>query len=186
MNRCLKAEGITESLWYALLFVYVSPNREIMPSHLSDLLNLTRTSATRLADENVRARLVRRERGGTTATAAKSSCASPPKAKPSSAKSSPSSPPNATASGPASPTPTTPNCNTSSAACSKNSKTEPPRRNRNKKADLKNRFSDGLCRLPFMQGVRRKPRTRFRVRRSLGALGNGSNVGRASARQNSG
>ena len=57
MNRCLKAEGITESLWYALLFVYVSPNREIMPSHLSDLLNLTRTSATRLADENVRARL---------------------------------------------------------------------------------------------------------------------------------
>lgn len=31
MNRCLKAEGITESLWYALLFVYVSPNRKIQP-----------------------------------------------------------------------------------------------------------------------------------------------------------
>lgn len=64
MNRCLKAEGITESLWYALLFVYVSPNREIMPSHLSDLLNLTRTSATRLADEMSARGWIRRERGG--------------------------------------------------------------------------------------------------------------------------
>ncbi|MGF6148251.1 transcriptional repressor MprA [Kingella potus] len=63
MNRCLRAEGITESLWYALLFVYVSPNREIMPSQLSDLLNLTRTSATRLSDEMSARGWIRRERG---------------------------------------------------------------------------------------------------------------------------
>ena len=33
--------------------VYVSPKSEILPSRLSDLMDLTRTSATRLSDEMV-------------------------------------------------------------------------------------------------------------------------------------
>ena len=53
LNDNLKVYGINESLWFALMAVYVSPNSEILPSRLSDLMDLTRTSATRLSDEMV-------------------------------------------------------------------------------------------------------------------------------------
>ncbi|WP_373740594.1 MarR family transcriptional regulator [Neisseria sp.] len=53
LNDGLKMYGINENLWFALLAVYVSPNSEILPSRLSDLMDLTRTSATRLSDEMV-------------------------------------------------------------------------------------------------------------------------------------
>ena len=52
-NELLKEFGINENLWFAVLAVYVSPNQEILPSQLSDLLDLTRTSATRLSVEMV-------------------------------------------------------------------------------------------------------------------------------------
>ena len=53
MNENLKAFGINENLWFSLMAVYVSPNSEILPSRLSDLMDLTRTSATRLSDDMV-------------------------------------------------------------------------------------------------------------------------------------
>ena len=53
INESLKDFGVSENLLYALLAVYVSPNCQILPSRLSDLLDLTRTSATRLSDEMV-------------------------------------------------------------------------------------------------------------------------------------
>ncbi|KPN72220.1 MarR family transcriptional regulator [Neisseria sp. 83E34] len=52
-NELLKEYGINENLWFAILSVYISPNHEILPSRLSDLMDLTRTSATRLSDEMV-------------------------------------------------------------------------------------------------------------------------------------
>ena len=45
LNDNLKVYGINENLWFALMAVYVSPNSEILPSRLSDLMDLTRTSA---------------------------------------------------------------------------------------------------------------------------------------------
>ena len=53
LNENLKAFGINENLWFSLMAVYVSPNSEILPSRLSDLMDLTRTSATRLSDDMV-------------------------------------------------------------------------------------------------------------------------------------
>ncbi len=53
LNESLKEFGLSENLLYALLAVYVSPEGQILPSRLSDLLDLTRTSATRLSDEMV-------------------------------------------------------------------------------------------------------------------------------------
>lgn len=53
INESLKDFGLSENLLYALLAVYVSTNCQILPSRLSDLLDLTRTSATRLSDEMV-------------------------------------------------------------------------------------------------------------------------------------
>ena len=52
-NECLKQHGLTESLWYALLAVYARPEHALLPSELSEILDLTRTSATRLSDEMV-------------------------------------------------------------------------------------------------------------------------------------
>ena len=49
----LKVLGINENLWFSMMSVYVSPNSEILPSRLSDMMDLTRTSATRLSDEMV-------------------------------------------------------------------------------------------------------------------------------------
>lgn len=53
LNESLKVFGINENLWFAMMAIYVSPNSEILPSRLSDLMDLTRTSATRLSDEMV-------------------------------------------------------------------------------------------------------------------------------------
>ena len=53
LNENLKVLGINENLWFAMMAVYVSPNSEILPSRLSDMMDLTRTSATRLSDEMV-------------------------------------------------------------------------------------------------------------------------------------
>ena len=53
LNENLKVLGISENLWFAMMAVYVSPNSEILPSRLSDMMDLTRTSATRLSDEMV-------------------------------------------------------------------------------------------------------------------------------------
>lgn len=53
LNENLKIFGVNENLWFAMMAVYVSPNSEILPSRLSDLMDLTRTSATRLSDEMV-------------------------------------------------------------------------------------------------------------------------------------
>ena len=53
LNESLKEFGINEHLWFAVMAVYVSPDSEILPSRLSDLMDLTRTSATRLSDDMV-------------------------------------------------------------------------------------------------------------------------------------
>ena len=53
LNESLKEFGIHENLWFAVMAVYVSPDSEILPSRLSDLMDLTRTSATRLSDDMV-------------------------------------------------------------------------------------------------------------------------------------
>ena len=53
LNENLNVLGINENLWFAMMAVYVSPNSEILPSRLSDMMDLTRTSATRLSDEMV-------------------------------------------------------------------------------------------------------------------------------------
>lgn len=53
LNECLHEHNLSESLWHALLAVYARPKHEILPSELSDILNLTRTSATRLSDDLV-------------------------------------------------------------------------------------------------------------------------------------
>ena len=53
LNENLKVLGINENLWFAMMAGYVSPNSEILPSRLSDMMDLTRTSATRLSDEMV-------------------------------------------------------------------------------------------------------------------------------------
>ena len=53
LNESLKEFGINENLWFAVMAGYVSPDSEILPSRLSDLMDLTRTSATRLSDDMV-------------------------------------------------------------------------------------------------------------------------------------
>ena len=53
LNESLKEFGINENLWFAVMAVYVSPDSEILPSRLSDLMDLTLTSATRLSDDMV-------------------------------------------------------------------------------------------------------------------------------------
>ena len=53
LNESLKEFGINENLWFAVMAVYVSPDSEILPSRLSDLMDLTRTSATRLSYDMV-------------------------------------------------------------------------------------------------------------------------------------
>jgi MarR family transcriptional regulator, negative regulator of the multidrug operon emrRAB len=50
LNERLRKHHLSESLWHALLAIYARPNHEILPSELSSILNLTRTSATRLSD----------------------------------------------------------------------------------------------------------------------------------------
>lgn len=53
LNDCLHKHGLTESLWQALLVIYSQPEHQILPSELSNILNMTRTCITRLSDELV-------------------------------------------------------------------------------------------------------------------------------------
>lgn len=53
LNDCLREHGLTESLWQAMVVIYSQPEHEILPSELSDILNMTRTCITRLSDELV-------------------------------------------------------------------------------------------------------------------------------------
>ena len=50
-NRMLKAQGINETLFMALLTLESQDNHSIQPSELSSALGSSRTNATRIADE---------------------------------------------------------------------------------------------------------------------------------------
>lgn len=52
-NECLKQYDLSETVWFALLITYAHEQHEILPSELSRILCLTRTSGTRLSDELV-------------------------------------------------------------------------------------------------------------------------------------
>ncbi len=60
-NELLGRHDLTETVWYALIALYASPKKTLFPSDLSDVLDLTRTSATRLSDELVAKGLIMRE-----------------------------------------------------------------------------------------------------------------------------
>lgn len=59
-NERLHQHNLSESLWHALLAIYAHSNHEILPSELSNILHLTRTSATRLSDELVQNKWITR------------------------------------------------------------------------------------------------------------------------------
>src|SRR5476651_2699082 len=50
-NRMLKAQGINETLFMALLTLDAQESHSIQPSELSSALGSSRTNATRIADE---------------------------------------------------------------------------------------------------------------------------------------
>ncbi len=60
-SHYLHENGLNESTWYALMVIYASPNKQTTPSRMSEILDLTRTSATRLSDELVTKGWVARE-----------------------------------------------------------------------------------------------------------------------------
>ncbi|WP_413727767.1 transcriptional repressor MprA [Sodalis sp. RH19] len=61
-NRMLKAQGINETLFMALLTLESQENHSIQPSELSSALGSSRTNATRIADElEKRGWIVRKE-----------------------------------------------------------------------------------------------------------------------------
>ncbi len=49
----LQGNGLNETAWYALMVIFASPRQQTTPSQLSAILDLTRTSGTRLSDELV-------------------------------------------------------------------------------------------------------------------------------------
>ncbi|NOL48753.1 MarR family winged helix-turn-helix transcriptional regulator [Pelistega europaea] len=49
----LKKYGLSISSWYGLWAIYSRPENELQPSEMSKILNLSRTSITRLSDEMV-------------------------------------------------------------------------------------------------------------------------------------
>lgn len=53
-NRLLTRYHLHETLHYALILLYNCKDKQLQPSDLSRILDLTRTSATRLADEMVK------------------------------------------------------------------------------------------------------------------------------------
>ncbi|VEA69657.1 transcriptional repressor MprA [Serratia rubidaea] len=50
-NKMLKAQGINETLFMALITLDAQENHSIQPSELSSALGSSRTNATRIADE---------------------------------------------------------------------------------------------------------------------------------------
>lgn len=53
IDEYLKNYDLSISSWYGLLAIYSRPNNELQPSEMSEILNLSRTSITRLSDEMV-------------------------------------------------------------------------------------------------------------------------------------
>lgn len=60
LNQALLPFHIQHHEWTALLMAYAAPDYQILPSTLSSLLDLTRTSLTRLSDDLVGKGLLRR------------------------------------------------------------------------------------------------------------------------------
>lgn len=60
-NRYLARYDINDTMWYALVMLYSQSGNALLPSELSRILDLTRTSATRLSDELLRRGWVKRE-----------------------------------------------------------------------------------------------------------------------------
>lgn len=60
LNQALAPYHIQHHEWTALLMAYAAPDYQILPSTLSSLLDLTRTSLTRLSDDLVSKGLLRR------------------------------------------------------------------------------------------------------------------------------
>ncbi|HJV06878.1 MarR family transcriptional regulator [Paludibacterium denitrificans] len=54
LNESLKAHGLNETVWMALLAMYACPKQSLYPSDISDTLDSSRTNATRIADELVK------------------------------------------------------------------------------------------------------------------------------------
>ena len=54
LNEALKPWGINETVWMSLLALYAAPGSAVNPSELSDMLDSSRTNATRISDEMVR------------------------------------------------------------------------------------------------------------------------------------
>ncbi|GGY16741.1 MarR family transcriptional regulator [Paludibacterium paludis] len=54
LNEALKPWGINETVWMSLLGMYASEDGSLNPSDLSDMLDSSRTNATRVSDEMVR------------------------------------------------------------------------------------------------------------------------------------
>ncbi len=54
LSECLKPFGLDEATWLSLLALYSDPKHTLSPTHLSELLDVSRTSATRVADELVK------------------------------------------------------------------------------------------------------------------------------------
>lgn len=53
IDEYLKRYGLSISSWYGLWAIYSRPDNELQPSKMSKILNLSRTSITRLSDEMV-------------------------------------------------------------------------------------------------------------------------------------
>lgn len=60
LNQILKPFNLQHHEWYILMILYSESSQKILPSQLSDMLDLTRTSITRLSDDLVRKGLIER------------------------------------------------------------------------------------------------------------------------------
>lgn len=60
LNHALEAHDLQQHEWMALRLLANAPNQQMLPSQLSVLLDLTRTSLTRLSDDLVSKGLLRR------------------------------------------------------------------------------------------------------------------------------
>ncbi|MBP6562398.1 MAG: MarR family transcriptional regulator [Neisseriaceae bacterium] len=54
LSECLKPFGLDEHTWLSLLALYACDQHTLSPTNLSELLDASRTSATRVADELVK------------------------------------------------------------------------------------------------------------------------------------
>lgn len=68
-NKMLKAQGINETLFMALITLDAQESRSIQPSELSAALGSSRTNATRIADELEKKGWIERRKATMTAVA---------------------------------------------------------------------------------------------------------------------